>query len=175
MFRTKSPAVLISGGKVLTYGRGDAINFNDTKSIEIYDPSTGLWSAPINQIQGTIGCQLEILNDNRIMTIGGLMGTNSSDFRCFFLGYTALSISKLSDKTNISIYPNPSTSFINITTNINNFGNLKIEIFNLLGELVYEYKGKITSIDVSGFKKGLYILNISDKNQIIHSEKIVIK
>jgi len=181
MFRTDSPAVLISNGQVLTYGRGSAVDFFDTKSIEIYDPTVGTWSAPTNSIQGSVGVQLEVLNDNRIMVIGGIAATNSADIRCFFLGpnYTALGVSKINNKKNISIYPNPVNNTLNINLDKLNSDNIKIQIIDLTGKVVftssvYSNANNLISLDINGLKNGIYFCKVYSTENVILKEKIII-
>ena len=61
------------------------------------------------------------------------------------------------------IYPNPSSGVLNIESGIMG----RLEIFNLVGEMVFEGDklGERLSIDVSGFSDGLYFVRIGDKVQ----------
>jgi len=61
----------------------------------------------------------------------------------------------------INIFPNPSSSKFTLT--LNNSGDVKtISVYNLLGveELKYNFIGDKTSIDLSNFHNGFYIVNI---------------
>ncbi|MGJ8550215.1 T9SS type A sorting domain-containing protein [Winogradskyella wichelsiae] len=62
-----------------------------------------------------------------------------------------------------TISPNPANSTLNITLP-NTDGDLKLEVFDVLGKRVY--KGVITklewSVNVSNWKKGVYLVRLSD-------------
>jgi hypothetical protein len=65
-----------------------------------------------------------------------------------------------------TIYPNPATSNINILSNAVN-SNVELQLYDGSGKLVYEISqastspGQITSIPVSNFAKGVYVLKIT--------------
>ena len=67
-----------------------------------------------------------------------------------------------SQKSQISVYPNPATDFIQIS----NAGTVnKVRIFDMSGKLVSETSS--TKIDVQKLPKGQYILNVHSGNEII--------
>ncbi len=86
--------------------------------------------------------------------------------------YVGLHESELDVKENYSIYPNPTDNgkFHIAGSSVNN----KIEIMNILGELVYREANetKISDIDLSSFPNGVYIVNIRTK-YAKHSYKLV--
>ena len=62
-------------------------------------------------------------------------------------------------ESDIRIWPNPTTGTLHIEAdNIN-----KVEIFNLLGQMVLT-AGKVETIDLSDLEKGVYFLMVSEKN-----------
>ena len=71
------------------------------------------------------------------------------------------------DATQIKIYPNPSTDFIQIA-NDNNVS--KIAIYNIVGKNLNtssHYEGK--SHDVSSLQKGIYLIRLFDENEKVLS------
>ena len=68
------------------------------------------------------------------------------------------------------IYPNPSNGkFIVMTEN-----NVKIEILNILGNIIYQSNNSSTQeIDLSFVENGIYIININSENERF-TEKIII-
>lgn len=61
----------------------------------------------------------------------------------------------------IYIYPNPTKSFLNISTS--NFIKVSdIEIYNLQGQKIKSYSSNENSIDISSLKSAVYILKIQD-------------
>ncbi len=74
----------------------------------------------------------------------------------------------------ISVYPNPASHNISINTNISN--NCKLKLIDNYGRIVYEKEKTQTteSIDISHLNNGLYFLQITDNDKILHKEKIII-
>ena len=56
----------------------------------------------------------------------------------------------------ISVYPNPTSSILNINFD----GELKMTVFNMLGQQLLETNNK--QIDISGFDQGTYILIVQN-------------
>ena len=75
-----------------------------------------------------------------------------------------------------SIYPNPATHYINIKLN-SSFGAISFELYDLSGKLLLKdlIKNDNTTIPISNFRKGFYLLKISDFKGLIHAEKIIIQ
>jgi len=72
---------------------------------------------------------------------------------------------------NFSIQPNPTKNIVNIQST---FSISKIEIYNILGQLVKQNQNQ-NSIKLSTLKQGLYICKISDENGNSGVKKIVKK
>jgi hypothetical protein len=76
---------------------------------------------------------------------------------------SSLSSQVFDSSTSISIYPNPSSEFININSKNENINSVKI--FDSLGRLIFtsnEINLNTFTIDVSGFASGLYLININE-------------
>ena len=73
----------------------------------------------------------------------------------------------------ISVYPNPSTGILNIDFETND--SFSVEVTNIIGEivLVKEVESN-TSIDLSSFDKGTYLVKVSNSN-LSKTERIVIE
>ena len=67
----------------------------------------------------------------------------------------------------IRIYPNPSSSFINIDYH----EDLQLTLFNVLGQQVMSSNSK--SINISNLDQGTYILRAKDSNNTINNFKII--
>jgi hypothetical protein len=65
-----------------------------------------------------------------------------------------------------NVYPNPTHSHITFTTNLSNT-NFRLDIMDISGRLIqsYECKGTKKEMNVSDYKKGVYILKISFTEQ----------
>lgn len=68
----------------------------------------------------------------------------------------------ISDKSKIFVYPNPVKGFINIKFNekINNFLGTELTLIDINGKVLYKntIKKNTTQLNLSEYKKGLYIL-----------------
>ena len=70
-------------------------------------------------------------------------------------------------KMGVSIYPNPVSSVLNINSEILDIE--AIRIFDLKGVMVFEFVDYVPNqIDLTGVKKGIYIVNIATTDQIIN-------
>lgn len=73
----------------------------------------------------------------------------------------------------LCIYPNPSNSTIYISSN-KSIEIEKVQVFNQNGKIVLNKKNWKTGIDISGLKKGVYIVEaVSDKQKF--RNKIIIE
>jgi hypothetical protein len=78
----------------------------------------------------------------------------------------------------VNIYPNPANDIINIELNLQEFNDLKLEIINAQGQVIYNSKLNSDGfyegiINISGYSKGIYYIKISN-NELIHISKIII-
>lgn len=71
----------------------------------------------------------------------------------------ALGINTIQTQAKIAIYPNPTSGILNIMTNDN--AEIKVTIFDLIGKKVAEF-GSQHQIDISNFKSGIYLLQLTD-------------
>lgn len=63
--------------------------------------------------------------------------------------------------TEAAIYPNPATDVININTDEN---VLRVEVFNMQGQLVKVVTGEVNQISVNGLANGVYTLKLTTEN-----------
>ncbi|WP_303315286.1 T9SS type A sorting domain-containing protein [Flavivirga abyssicola] len=94
-----------------------------------------------------------------------------SDVR-FVENSPVLSTSSNVIEKNISVYPNPVESTLNINA-INNIEIKELSLINVLGKTVYTAKG-VNQIDVSNFAKGIYILKVTSSNNGILNKKVIV-
>jgi hypothetical protein len=79
--------------------------------------------------------------------------------------YTVAGI-ELEEAMNFNLYPNPVSDVLNIEYTFN--GPVQVQIFNAMGELVYENNNTTISrmnVDLSSLSSGLYTLNLIGDNQ----------
>ena len=80
-----------------------------------------------------------------------------------------LSVTELS--TEAKLYPNPTTGQFTVEgANV-----ARVEVYNLVGQKVYEAEGQTVSIDASDWNKGLYFVNVIDQNGAVATKKLVVK
>lgn len=88
-----------------------------------------------------------------------------------------LSLTEFGLENTISIFPNPTTDFLNIKSNVSE--KIKsIELYNALGQSIYyEVTDNKTDIkiDLSSFRKGIYFVKIRFENTKIVSSKLILK
>ena len=73
----------------------------------------------------------------------------------------------------VSVYPNPSTGFINI--NFENNDNYTIEVTNIIGEIILvKDVNSNTIIDLTNFEKGTYLVKVFN-SELSKTERIVIE
>lgn len=90
----------------------------------------------------------------------------SSTLACsntFTISNTYVGINEISISDNIKIYPNPTTSIINIIDEQDELQNSNIEIKNYLGEVVY-YSPFNSQINLSHLSSGMYFLTVQNGN-----------
>ncbi len=86
-----------------------------------------------------------------------------------------LSIDKNTENTTF-VYPNPASDVIHIKSAVNK-GSMQASLYNPIGKLIYtkNLKSNNSSIDISSFDSGIYILIISSSSGTINSHKITIQ
>lgn len=121
----------------------------------------------------------DVNNDKKIDIL--LTGNNTSSNGTITFIKLYLNQSTLSDKSflvedkSISTYPNPATSIINLKSNTNKIIN-SIEMYNVLGKKVLskENNEQFSTLNISGFTKGVYMLKINVEGSI-QTQKIIIQ
>ena len=88
-------------------------------------------------------------------------------------GASPLSLTEVNGQK-ITIYPNPTTNFLNIS-NLNLISVKNIEIYNHLGQRLIQSNTIQNQIDVSNLSEGLYILTIETTDNKKYSESFIKK
>ena len=108
---------------------------------------------------------------------------NRTNNAAFFIRWDIRNVTSLEErKTNsdFSIYPNPATTaaIINFETPLN-FNRQEVQVFNILGEQVFTSsmnKGTSTyELNVDGFPKGIYFVNVIADGARVSSKKMIVK
>jgi len=96
----------------------------------------------------------------------------------FISGFQTSSVSvfETTIDPNYILYPNPTKGFLYIKQSNNNFSADRIKIYSILGEQILQKNIINHSLDLSGLKKGVYLIEILDsRNQKSEMQKIVIE
>ena len=70
-----------------------------------------------------------------------------------------------------SIYPNPTSG--NFVVEGGNMAG--VEVYNLVGQKVFEAQGNAVTVDASNWDKGLYLVNIKNHNGSMETRKLMVK
>jgi beta-glucanase (GH16 family) len=110
--------------------------------------------------------------------IGGTIDPNFTqspmviDYVRVYQNADILSTKRFTGNTEVRMYPNPTTNFVNISSDV---AIEAIEMYNVLGKKVHQAKtnSNTLNLDVSTFAKGLYILKFKVNNGTIIKKLIV--
>lgn len=81
----------------------------------------------------------------------------------------------IEEKENIELFPNPSSGkFILNMDYVFLSKKSKIEVYNIVGELILEKQITSNEVDLSSFSKGVYFLKIYSEEKV-YSEKVIIE
>ena len=69
-----------------------------------------------------------------------------------------------------SIYPNPTHGNFTIESQ----GIAQVEVYNLMGQKVYEAQGQVVRIDASNWNKGMYLVNVKNQNGTTETRKLMV-
>jgi hypothetical protein len=77
------------------------------------------------------------------------------------------------EKKNITARPNPATNMF--TVDLDETGTAQVQLFNLVGQLVYSENTNNSSIsvDVNNYNSGVYMLKIVQNGKVYTSKVIV--
>lgn len=123
-----------------------------------YESESYLWYAS--------GYSMDLMYIN-ILNINGQISYSTT-----YLDDPNLQNTKINNLANeVSIYPNPTSDYINIKTNS---PNISVEIYDITGKSVYN--GNENKVNVSDLKKGMYTVVVLDLNSSnTYTQKVVIE
>ena len=146
--------------------------------VKIYDPTgtstllaTYSGSSVPSSVTSTSGKMLLIFTSNASTTASGWNASYTS---------APYGISETADMKEILVYPNPATSEVNISLDLNAAQNPGIEIINSLGQTVYAKTtdnitgSVIKKINTENFQKGIYTIRLVSGNDS-YCKKLIIE
>ena len=108
------------------------------------------------------------------------VAANETDLRSVWEAIpTSQSLTVIEDELNtssIQVFPNPASDRFIIK--FNNVNSAQVKIFNMLGEVIYETKTNQSTVPIDNtniFNSGMYIINVTDNNNRVYYNKLIIK
>lgn len=106
---------------------------------------------------------------------------NTSDWVGPFAFTTSekVGVNQVMGNSNVEVYPNPNNGVFDIVVNTENTTDLKIELLNVQGQVIYRNNVKLISqhkeaIDIQSYAKGIYYLRLNS-NEGVSVNKIVVR
>lgn len=136
-----------------------------------FNATAPTWNQSYNGMSNVKVLDLDLRNDNTVFAATYGRGIFSGQFTATSLSTNDNVVSK-----GIKIYPNPSNGIVNVS--IENYaGNITVDVYDMNGRKVFSNSGeylKVNTINLQGFQKGIYILNVQG-DTLSYSEKIILK
>jgi hypothetical protein len=184
----------VGAGELFTFSYGDFAGYlelpADNYTIDVRDESGEVTVASYYTPLATLGLQGQALT---VVASGFLAPGQNSNGPAFGL-FVALTsggdlielplsdptgVNNISFSESMAVFPNPAYEFVNLNISLNNPGNVKIEMLDLLGKTVNAidlgWQNSINNyrIDVSTVPKGIYFLKV-DTGSMSYIEKLII-
>ena len=83
-----------------------------------------------------------------------------------------------STEVETSLYPNPTADRVMIQVDkAYSFNKLNVQVLDMTGRVVLETQTNqsLSSIELASFDRGVYLVRISNNNELIHSSKLILK
>lgn len=136
-----------------------------------FNATAPTWNQSYNGMSNVKVMDLDLRNDNTVFAATYGRGIFSGQFTATSLSTNDNIVSK-----GIKIYPNPSNGIVNVS--IENYAeNITVDVYDMNGRKVFSNSGeylKVNTINLQGFQKGIYILNVQG-DSLSYSEKIILK
>ena len=165
-------------------GSSEMFSFNNVLYFNFYnqDFGTELWKLDSNDNMSlladiTPGTEGSFPNGffefNGYIYFTAVLNNVPSGYKTYKIADQSLSVETIKKTNKISIFPNPTSDFININTD--EITNFNIQIYDIVGKQIGNYKNQ-KAIDISNFTAGMYLIKIIDlENNIESSHKIIKK
>lgn len=87
---------------------------------------------------------------------------------------SVLSVSENAENINLSVYPNPSTDYLYLTSS-DEISGLSYQLFDMNGRLLKSGKivGNQTNIDMQGLVSATYFVKVNQENKTVKTFKII--
>jgi hypothetical protein len=84
----------------------------------------------------------------------------------------------VSTNVEVSIFPNPAEDRVNVSvSDAHNVNRLTIQVVDITGRVVVDQVSTLnnTSFNLEGLESGIYLIRVTENNEMIHSSKLFIK
>ena len=108
-------------------------------------------------------------------TATGSGGTSSQGVQQAFEIYTLSGEEFTQIILQMVVYPNPTSSYVNLKIENYDFQDLSYQLFDLTGKQIYYQKitNSETQIELENLPKNVYLLQVADQNKTIKTFKII--
>lgn len=141
-------------------------DFSGNITFKRFNPNNFLLydSLPISQAFGSV---------KNIITCGnGCYAFNTTDNKVIIIKDSTLGLLDSEEKNNISIYPNPTTDYLYINSDLD---IKEIQISDLNGRIINDLKFQDNKMNLASLQTGIYFAKITDINGKILTKKIIKK
>lgn len=141
-------------------------DFSGNITFKRFNPNNFLLydSLPISQAFGSV---------KNIITCGnGCYAFNTTDNKVIIIKDSTLGLLDSEEKNNISIYPNPTTDYLYINSDLD---ITEIQISDLNGRIINDLKFQDNKMNLASLQTGIYFAKITDINGKILTKKIIKK
>lgn len=171
-------AIVASGGPYAGNANGGGADANTTKTHNISLAANDCYTISLLDSYGdgwgygTTPHGIEVFDNNN----NSIYSVINPSFGASLVKSNALTTTLLSvggfEASQVSIYPNPTTGILNITSET----PVSIDIIDVTGKVVFSAANvsKEKSVDLSGLQKGIYFARIASENSTT-TEKIILK
>jgi PKD repeat protein len=121
------------------------------------------WFVNGNQIADTTQTITAAISGNYTVIVTDANGCSSASSSIF--SHNVIGIDKLATE-NFQVFPNPSNGMVTISLNNNVSGDVKINVLNAIGELIYAGSAEVSKVhrvDLSAFAAGIYMIRVTSE------------
>jgi len=174
--------VIVMGGSVFAPNEKKAY-----KTVVAYNIETDTWK-DITEMPDSVQWGATCSNGNKIYLVGGedkcmMTYPDAKIFNYLFeltvTGLTAVDLPDDNQKIQLKAYPNPGHDRLEITIELRDISNIRLELYNVQGTMVSTLLNETITPGVHGYnfnitflKSGLYFLNLKTDDRIV-TEKII--
>lgn len=177
---------LQSNGKIVSAGFSTSgpnlifavVRYTSNGTLDATFGTGGKVTTVIGNGGGDVAKSVMVQTDGKIVVAGTSRNGTNFEFAVVRYNGDPTGINSF-DRPNsgIRIYPNPSNGIFNVQCLMNNSNISSIDIFNMLGEVVFHssINNSLSTIDISSQPSGLYFYQIMEENKNISSGKIIVQ